>query len=83
MPDSSQIEDPRQRLEDLRAEMLRRLPEAADRDATAMGRLIKDIDADLAKLPNRAEVSDADEIAARRAARRAGSAHKARAKGSV
>ena len=73
-------DDPRARLEALREEFLRRLPDAADRDATAIGRLIKDIDADLAKMPNRAEVSDADEIAARRAARRAGSKSSARAK---
>lgn len=74
------IDDSRVRLEALRAEMMRRLPEAADRDATAIGRLIKDIDADLAKLPNTAEVSDADEIAARRAARRSGSKSPARTK---
>lgn len=73
-------DDPRARLEALREHFATRLPDAADRDATAIGRLIKDIDADLAKMPNRAEVSDADEIAARRAARRAGSKGPARAK---
>lgn len=73
-------EDIRTRLETLRDHFADRLPDAADRDATAIGRLIKDIDADLAKLPNKSEVSDADEIAARRAARRAGSKGSARAK---
>ena len=73
-------DDLRVRLESLREEMSRRLPDAADRDATAIARLIKDIDADLAKLPNSAEVSDADEIAARRAARRAGAKGQARSK---
>lgn len=73
-------DDPRARLEALREHFAARLPEAADRDATAIGRLLKDIDADLAKMPNRAEVSDADEIAARRAARRSGSKSQARAK---
>lgn len=66
-------DDPRTRLEALREEFMGRLSAAADRDATAIGRLIKDIDSDLASMPNSAEVSDADEIAARRAARRAGS----------
>lgn len=74
-------DDTRARLEALREHFAGRLQEAADRDATAIGRLIKDIDADLAKMPNSAEVSDADEIAARRAARRAGSPRKARAAG--
>jgi hypothetical protein len=73
-------DDPRARLEALREHFAARLPDAADRDATAIGRLIKDIDADLAKMPNRAEVSDADEIAARRAARRAASSGTSRAK---
>ena len=72
--------DPRVRLEALREHFQGRLGEAADRDATAIGRLIKDIDADLLNLPNRAEVSSADEIAARRASRRAGAARPARAK---
>jgi hypothetical protein len=72
-------DDPRARLEALREEFLRRLPDAADRDATAIGRLIKDIDADLAKMPIPGKVSDADEIAARRAARRAGPKGSARA----
>ena len=76
-------DDPRARLEQLREHFAARLPDAADRDATAIGRLIKDIDADLAKMPNAAEVSDADEIAARRAARRAGAKSPARAKRSV
>lgn len=71
-------DEPRARLEALREEFMRRLPESSDRDATAIGRLIKDIDADLAKLPNKSEVSDADEIAARRAARRASTSSKAR-----
>lgn len=75
-------DDPRARLEALREHFASRLPEAADRDATAIGRLIKDIDADLAKMPNRAEVSDADEIAARRAARRSGSKSSTRANSS-
>ncbi len=74
------VDDPRSRLEALRGHFAARLPDAADRDATAMGRLIKDIDDDLAKLPNGSEVSDADEIAARRAARRAGSKRSSRAK---
>ncbi len=73
-------DDLRTRLEVLRDHFAARLPEAADRDATAIGRLIKDIDADLAKMPNAAEVSDADEIAARRAARRTGSKSPARSK---
>jgi hypothetical protein len=73
-------DDPRARLEALREHFAARLPEAADRDATAIGRLLKDIDADLAKMPNRAEVSDADEIAARRAVRRSGAKSPTRAK---
>lgn len=73
-------DDLRTRLEALRDHFAGRLDAAADRDATAIGRLIKDIDADLAKMPNSAEVSDADEIAARRAARRAGSKSSPRSK---
>ena len=76
-----QPSDPRARLEELREHFSARLPEAADRDATAIGRLIKDIDADLAKMPNKSEVSDADEIAARRAKRRAGSSGSSRSAG--
>jgi hypothetical protein len=71
-------DDPRARLEALREHFAERLPDAADRDATAIGRLIKDIDAELAKMPTPGKVSDADEIAARRAARRAGSKGQAR-----
>ena len=73
-------DDPRDRLEALRDHFASRLPDAADRDATAIGRLIKDIDADLAKMPTPGKVSDADEIAARRAARRASSSGSSRAK---
>lgn len=72
--------DLRARLVALREHFEGRLGEASDRDATAIGRLLKDIDSDLAKMPDRAEVSDADEIAARRAARRAGSRGSSRAK---
>jgi hypothetical protein len=72
-------DDQRARLEALREHFQARLADAADRDATAIGRLLKDIDTDLAKLPNKSEVSDADEIAARRTSRRAGSSSKARA----
>lgn len=78
----SQPDDPRVRLEALREHFASRLPDAVDRDATAIGRLLKDIDADLAKLPMPGKVSDADEIAARRATRRAGTSDKARAKSS-
>lgn len=72
--------DPRARLEALRDHFAGRLTKAADRDATAIGRLLKDIDADLAKLPTPGKVSDADEIAARRAARRTGAKGPARTK---
>lgn len=70
----------RERLQELRDHFANRLDAAADRDATAIGRLIKDLDGDLAKLPDASEVSDADEIAARRAARRSGSAGSTRSK---
>ena len=63
------------RLTTLREHFEARLPDAADRDATAIGRLIKDIDAELAELqPEQTEVDAVDEIAARRAARGAGPA---------
>jgi hypothetical protein len=58
------------RLTALREHFEGRLHGAADRDATAIGRLIKDIEAELAALqPEQTEVDAVDEIAARRAAR--------------
>lgn len=49
------------------------------RDVAALGRLLADVLSQLDAIPDAAEVSRADEIAARRAARRAGAAGKARA----
>lgn len=71
---------PRARLQALRDHFAARLEAAEDRDATAMGRLLRDIDADLAALPDGAEVSSADEIAERRTARRANSSGGSRSK---
>lgn len=72
-------EDRRANLEALRDHFADRLLAAADRDATAIGRLLRDIEADLAALPNAAEVSRADDLKAKRDARRAGAAGKTRA----
>lgn len=49
------------------------------RDKASLGRLLKDVLADIEAIPNKAEVSAADEIAARRAARRSNSAASSRA----
>lgn len=49
------------------------------RDKAALGRLLKDVLADIDTIPTKGEVSAADEIAARRAARRSDSSAQARA----
>lgn len=69
----------RESLEKLRDHFLGRLDAAADRDATAIGRLLKDIESDLAALPDESETSAADELKAKRDARRSGASGKARA----
>lgn len=72
--------DRRASLEALRDDLARSI-QACDsmRDKAALGRLLKDVLADIANLPTATEVSAADEIAKRRAARRAGASGKARA----
>jgi hypothetical protein len=72
------MSDRRDRLVALREHFADRLESASDRDATAIGRLLRDIDADLAAIPNAQEVSAADELKAKRDARRTGAPRKAR-----
>lgn len=70
MPQHESATDLTARLAALRDHFAARLADASDRDATAMGRLIKEIDADLARLePPAQEGDELDEIAARRASR--------------
>jgi hypothetical protein len=78
-PESLVGGDRRATLEALRDHFATRLKAATDRDATAIGRLLRDIEADLAALPNAMEVSRADDLKAKRDARRSGAASKARA----
>lgn len=72
-------EDRRASLSALREHFAGRLEAASDRDAAAIGRLIRDLDADIAALPAAKEVSAADELKAKRDSRRAGTSSKARA----
>lgn len=71
--------DRRATLEALRDRLARQIEDTdSGRDVAALGRLLADVLAQLDSLPTSAEVSRADEIAARRAARRAGATGKAR-----
>jgi hypothetical protein len=73
------MSDRRDRLAKLRDHFADRLEAASDRDAAAIGRLIRDLDADLEAIPNAQEVSAADELKAKRDSRRTGASGKARA----
>lgn len=66
--------DRRTSLEALRAEIGRRLPEAADREAVGLTTQLRLILAELEDLDSGEEADVVDDLAARRAARRAGTA---------
>lgn len=75
-----QDDDYRKSLIELRNFLARQLDDCdSKRDAAALAARLQAVLADIEAVPNKAEVSAADEIAARRASRRTGSTGTARA----